>query len=81
MHGAIVSFDKNSIRPTSSTTTLSNSPADAYLHFTIKVDIILFAPRAGIYLSGECTEVMILIIVRQYYEQSKNFRFRLREVF
>ena len=57
LHGAIVSFDKNSIRPTSSTTSLANSPADAFLHFTIKVDIILFAPKAGIYLSGECTEV------------------------
>ena len=57
LNGAIVSYNPSSVRPVSSSTSLQNSPADAYLHFTIKVEIILFAPQPGTYLTGECTEV------------------------
>jgi len=57
LNGTIVSYNPTSIRPTTSTTSLQNSPADAYINFTIQVDIILFAPKPGTYLSGECTEI------------------------
>ena len=59
VEGAIVSFDAKSMRPLQSTTSLQNSPGDAYLHFSIKVDIVLFAPKPSMYLTGVCTEVSV----------------------
>ena len=57
IQGAIVAYDSKSMRPVQSTASLQNSPGDAYLHFTIKADIVLFAPKPNMYLTGECTEV------------------------
>ena len=65
LNGTIVSYNPLSIRPTTSTPSLQNSPADAYINFTIQVDIILFAPKPGTYLSGECTVVSLVIIVNK----------------
>ena len=68
IEGAIVSFNSKSMRPVQTTTSLQNSPGDAYLHFTVKVDIVLFAPKPNMYLTGVCTEV----IFARTHEEIKN---------
>ena len=88
VEGAIVSFDAKSMRPLQSTTSLQNSPGDAYLHFSIKVDIVLFAPKPSMYLTGVCTEVSkekksrswvttSIVDYRQLYQLSRVWYFQL----
>ena len=57
IEGAVVSYNPKTLRPVQSATSLHNSPGDAYIHFTVKVDVILFAPKPNMYLTGEVTEV------------------------
>ena len=58
--GTLVAYNDKSFKSVEQTVSLKNRPGEAYLNFTLEVDVVIFSPEPGSFLRAVCKEVAFL---------------------
>ena len=58
--GTLVAYNDKSFKSVEQTVSLKNRPGEAYLNFTLEVDVVIFSPEPGSFLRAVCKEVALL---------------------
>ena len=57
-----MAYNDKTFKSMEQTVSLKNRPGEAYLNFTLEVDVVIFSPEPGSFLRAICKEVIILFL-------------------
>ena len=57
-----MAYNDKTFKSMEQTVSLKNRPGEAYLNFTLEVDVVIFGPEPGSFLRAICKEVFFLFL-------------------